>query len=118
MAKRCPHCGYVIEDEERLFCPKCGELADKKASDEKKLINELDKTLVEYQKSQSGNPTQKSNQSMQRSNTASHRRSDDYDDEPISKLKKTQPKKSGGSSTVIVIIVIVIIIIVLAKLFL
>lgn len=109
MAKRCPHCGYAIEDEEKLFCPSCGELVDRKISDNLKLLNQIDKTLDDYKQSQSANTNKSKNQQTQHINNVSRRRSDD-DDDYIPVRKSAPPKKSNYSILILIIIIIVVVI--------
>lgn len=108
MAKRCPHCGHVIEDEEQLFCPSCGELIDRKISDNLKLLNEIDKTLDDYKQSQSTNYNKSKKQTPQNINTTQRRRNDDDDYIPIK--KSVPPKKSSNSMLILIIIIIVVVI--------
>ncbi len=108
MAKRCPHCGHVIEDEEKLFCPSCGELIDRKISDNLKLLNEIDKTLDDYKQSQSTNYNKSKKQTPQNINTTQRRRNDDDDYIPIK--KSVPPKKSSNSMLILIIIIIVVVI--------
>lgn len=108
MAKRCPHCGHVIEDEEKLFCPSCGELIDRKISDNLKLLNEIDKTLDDYKQSQSTNYNKSKKQIPQNINTTQRRRNDDDDYIPIK--KSVPPKKSSNSMLILIIIIIVVVI--------
>lgn len=109
MAKRCPHCGHVIEDEEKLFCPSCGELIDRKISDNLKLLNEIDKTLDDYKQSQSTNYNKSKKQTPQNINTTQRRRNDD-DDDYIPIKKSVPPKKSSNSMLILIIIIIVVVI--------
>jgi len=109
MAKRCPHCGYAIEDEEKLFCPSCGELIDRKISDNLKLLNEIDKTLDDYKQSQSTNYNKSKKQIPQNINTTQRRRNDD-DDDYIPIKKSVPPKKSSNSMLILIIIIIVVVI--------
>ena len=108
MAKRCPHCGHVIEDEEKLFCPSCGELIDRKISDNLKLLNEIDKTLDDYKQSQSTNYNKSKKQTPQNINTTQRRRNDDDDYIPIK--KSVPPNKSSNSMLILIIIIIVVVI--------
>lgn len=108
MAKRCPHCGHVIEDEEKLFCPSCGELIDRKISDNLKLLNEIDKTLDDYKQSQSTNYNKSKKQTPQNINTTQRRRNDDDDYIPIK--KSVPPKKNSNSMLILIIIIIVVVI--------
>ena len=108
MAKRCPHCGHVIEDEEKLFCPSCGELIDRKISDNLKLLNEIDKTLDDYKQSKSTNYNKSKKQTPQNINTTQRRRNDDDDYIPIK--KSVPPKKSSNSMLILIIIIIVVVI--------
>lgn len=57
MAKKCSHCGFSIDDNEKIFCPNCGEFIDKELN----LIKNLDKTLDTYEKN--GNRKTKKNRS-------------------------------------------------------
>ena len=108
MAERCPHCGYAIEDEEKLFCPSCGELIDRKISDNLKLLNEIDKTLDDYKQSQSANPNQRKKQPTQHTNSVSRRRNDD-DDDYVPIRKSAPPKKSNHSILILIIIIVVVV---------
>ena len=115
MAKRCAHCGFKVDDDEKIFCPSCGEMMDKKLSENVTLINELDKTLDEYQKSGVKPETYKKQTPTKNTVSHTHRRSDDDDYENISRLSK--PAKQGTSPVLIIVIIIIIIAIILALFF-
>ena len=98
MAKKCSHCGFSIDDNEKIFCPNCGEFIDKELN----LIKNLDKTLDTYEKNEQKTVTEKPEVKQ-----VAHHKYDD-DDSEIAKLKKTS---SGGINTTFIIIIAVIIVI-------
>lgn len=112
MAKRCPHCGHKVEDEEKIFCPSCGELMDKKTSDTVSLLNEIDKTIGEYQKAGIKPEGYKKQIPVNNTPQPTRRRHDDDDYEYIPKMSK--PAKKGTSPVLIVVIIVIIIAIILA----
>ncbi len=115
MAKRCPHCGHKVEDEEKIFCPSCGELMDKKMSDDVSLLNQIDKTIGEYQKAGVKAENYKKQTPTNNTPQPTRRRHDD-DDYEITRLSK--PAKKGTSPVLIVVLVVIIIAIILAIFFL
>ncbi len=112
MAKRCHHCGHKVEDEEKIFCPSCGELMDKKMSDDVNLLNEIDKTIGEYQKAGVKAENYKKQTPAKNTPQPTKRRHDDDDYEYIPRTSK--PAKKGISPVLIVVIVVIIIAILLA----
>ncbi|NDO47646.1 zinc ribbon domain-containing protein [Clostridium sp. MD294] len=105
MAKKCSHCGCSIEDNEKVFCPNCGEFIDKELN----LIKKLDKTLDNYEKNETKTVKEKPKQTEVKQVT--HHKYDD-DDSEITKLKKTS---SGGINSIFIIIIVIIIIAVILK---
>lgn len=104
MAKKCSHCGFSIDDNEKIFCPNCGEFIDKELN----LIKNLDKTLNTYDKNERKTIKEKPKQTEVQQ--VSHHK---YDDEiEITKLQKTS---SGSIKPIIVIIAVIIIIAVILK---
>ena len=101
MAKKCSHCGFSIVDNEKIFCPNCGEFIDKELN----LIKNLDKTLDTYEKNEQKAVTEKPKKTEVKQ--VAHHKYDD-DDSEIAKLKKTS---SGGINTTFIIIIAVIIVI-------
>ena len=91
MAKKCSHCGFSIDDNEKIFCPNCGEF--------------IDKTLDTYEKNEQKTVTEKPKKTEVKQ--VAHHKYDD-DDSEIAKLKKTS---SGGINTTFIIIIAVIIVI-------
>ncbi len=104
MAKKCSHCGFSIDDNEKIFCPNCGEFIDKELN----LINKLDKTLDKYDKNE--RKTEKEKPKQTEVKQVSHNRYDD--DEEVTKLKKTS---SGGNNTIFIVIVVIVVIAVILK---
>lgn len=108
MSRKCSHCNTIINDDDKFFCPNCGELIDKNLS----LITDIDKTVNRYSTKED---TQNKKTVVQQPETTKPRKHT-YDDNI--EIKKTKVQKSGNNSTVFIIIAVVIIIAIILAVFL
>ena len=100
MSKKCPHCGTIVEDDTKYFCPNCSEPIDKDLN----LIRDVDKAIGRYQDM----PKNKHEEIKKPVEKPKKR----YDDDDI-EIKKFKQEKTNPLVIVIIIVFVVIAIILL-----
>ncbi len=107
MSRKCSHCNTIINDDDKFFCPNCGELIDKNLS----LITDIDKTVNRYS---TKDTTQSKKTTVTQPETTKPRKHT-YDDN--TEIKKMKTQKSGNNSAVFIIIAVIIIIAIILAIF-
>lgn len=106
MSRKCSHCNTIVNDDDKFFCPNCGELIDKNLS----LITDIDKTVNRYSTKET--TQSKKTTVTQPETTKPHKHTDDD-----TEIKKLKTQKSGNNSAVFIIIAVIIIIAIILAIF-
>ena len=92
--EKCSHCGTVVKDNDKFFCPNCGKAIDKNLE----LVRNIEKVIDNY-KDVREEKHKKLEKSVERFRNS-------YDDDNI-QIKKYQPEKTNPLIIVVIVVLVI-----------